>query len=671
MKKNASFNINASFPGIRWPLLLPGIALGALGAWQLSGEPNWLLGLPLQALSLWALWVSFPPESKTIQPPAEKTTPLSGKNKHSNWPLILAVAAWFFSFVCFEKHWWIAGSAGVALFLWALSRSIRGFENPPAPKGNFPEKAVLVSLALAAVLLRFPFLTRNFTGFQSDEANILFGSINVLEGNLKTPFGGEYMCGYFPYFLLAFFLKVFGTTLAAARGCAASLSVVAVYFFYRWCRLSFGVSASGLAALFFCYCWWELWYALSPSLHIATLLFEIAAFYFLFLALRSGRRLYFALAGICTAACFWSYIAGWMLPAMMFLALSAACFTEGRKFFKAYWKHCLFALLCFLWLLGPHLASAAKQPGDFFGHVGDLNLFHYAGEKRQYALPYERIVTTFYSLFWPNPHSDIGSALKDIPPIDPFLGLFCFGGIVLAVSGFRSRRNLAALSVLVFAILSEAFALPYFFHPAFFNAHHCLMALPALCFLLAQGIQWTLGCFAAQPGLNRRAGFWFLAFLAVSSAAFNIRAYYFKFGDYPEAWNRLGFCHIAHAEAIQGFHPKDHIVIEGRVMDGIFYSSCFDRVEEFMTYRRVPVNRAAPLEIPVRAAVSKDVVLFLSDWEKYDAEKDKVRKFYPRAVFRDYKNRFGETYMTTIEIPREDIQKLQQEKGLKLDAPLL
>lgn len=671
MKKKPKYKSKTVAWEIRWLFLVPGVLLGCTGAGFLSGDPNWLVGLPLQALSLWAIWMAFPSQSGTVQPPAEKITPLRGKDKRLNWPLFLAATVWFFTAFCFEKHWWVTGGVGAVLLLWILNFSISKFTNFPKPKENISEKVVLGSLLVITVLLRFPFLNQNFTGLQSDEAFNLFGSINVLQGNPKTPFSGEYLRAYFPYFLLAPFFKVFGITLAAGRGTAAFLSVIAVYFFYRWCRLYFGVAASGLAAVFFSYCWWNLLNSLSPSLHIATVLFEITSLYFWVLALRYGRRLYFGLAGICMALCFQSYIAGRLLLVMVAFAFIGSCFFEGRKFFKAYWKHGLFTVLCFLWLIGPYLVNMSKHPENFFGHIQDLNLLRYAGEHQQYALPFERLVTTFYSFFWPNPYSDVGSALKNTPCIDAFLGLFCFLGIILAFFSYRRRGALLALSVLIFGIFSEALAVPYFYHPAFFNGHHCALVLPILCFLMAQGINWILVFFAAKPKPFRLIGISFLVFVTGVSIALNLHDYFFKFGDSPNEWNSLGFCHIAHAKAIESYYPKNHIVVEGHIIYDLFYSSCYDQAEQFLTYQKVPVNKAAPLEMPIRAAVTKDVVLFLSDWEKYDGEKEKVRKFYPRAVFQDYKNPFGEKYLTTIEIQKEDIQKLQKEKHLKLDTPLL
>jgi hypothetical protein len=177
------------------------------------------------------IWTVFPSQSDTVQPPAEKTTILRDKDKRLNWPLFLAVAVWFFTYICFEKHWWIAGGAGVALLFWVLLFFIGRFRNLPQAKETISEKTVLGLLLVATVLLRFPFLNRNITGFQNDEANNLLGAMDVLQGIIKTPFSGENDFSTLPYFMLAPFFKIFGSTLAAGRGAAAFLSLIAVFSF--------------------------------------------------------------------------------------------------------------------------------------------------------------------------------------------------------------------------------------------------------------------------------------------------------------------------------------------------------------------------------------------------------------------------------------------------------
>ncbi len=51
---------------IKGYFLIAGIFLGVLGIFFLSGNPRWLIGLPLQAAALWLIIKSFPARFATL-----------------------------------------------------------------------------------------------------------------------------------------------------------------------------------------------------------------------------------------------------------------------------------------------------------------------------------------------------------------------------------------------------------------------------------------------------------------------------------------------------------------------------------------------------------------------------------------------------------------------------
>lgn len=312
--------------------LIPEISLGIVGAVSLSDVPNWFIGLPAYIISLWAIWNTFPFLSETYEPAAEKITPLPKKDPY--WPhaALGFITIWALTYVCFQFEWWIAGGAGVILLFFGIFFAVRKYKNFPNPKEQFSDKTVLVLLMIFAVLLRFPFLNESFTGFQNDEATNLLGAIQVLNGEIKNPFSGSYFFGFLPYFVLAPAFKIFGISLAVGRGTAAFVSLICIFFFYRWCRLYFGVVSSGLTTVFFSYCWWSLCDSHSPFFHIIMVMVEIIAFYVLALSLRNGRRLYFGLAGIFLGLCFQAYIPGRTTIVIVALTLMANYFLKERNF---------------------------------------------------------------------------------------------------------------------------------------------------------------------------------------------------------------------------------------------------------------------------------------------------------------------------------------------------
>jgi hypothetical protein len=661
----AAPGVTAHFPKIaavsrtiRWIYLFPGIMLGCAGVWLLSGNPNWLFGLPIQAIALWALWEAFPPESRTLHPLHERISPSCGKGMDSNFLFIAAIIAWFFTYAFFYMRWWIAGWAALALLSGTVIWFVIKAGPSPRPKEIFTDKTALILLMVPTILLRFPFLTQNFTGLQVDEGYNLMTAIGVLQGQLNTPYGSSGAWPFLPRFILASVLKVFGTELPAARGLSALLSVVFVYYFYRWCRLYFGVAASWLAAAFFSYCWWDLFFSLSVFNHLYTVFFEVLGFFFLSKALKEGRKPHFALAGFCMAASIMTYYSGRLVPVMAATALITYWLIEERDFLGAYWEHSLFAALCFLWLAGPQLVFLYFHPVEILGWAQQLSITGIAVQSGNYALPLERIASSF--------------GLNALPCLDPFLGFFCLLGLFLAVRHIRQWKNLAALTGLAFGIIANAFSFSAgatSVDPLYFHAGRSFLVLPFLCFLMAAGLDRVVGLVPSMAKRPRTAWVLFGIILLGSSFALNAHCYFFKFGNDAGAWSPLGFNHLSAVEVIKKLSPANHLVLEGHRANDTGTYSCLDTVEEFATYHKVPVNKGLTLDRPIRAKVTKNVAYIFFTLERNDPLKKKVKRIYPRAVWKSHKNKFGETFLETVEIRKEDILWLQRRH--KLEKPLL
>ena len=416
--------------------------------------------MPIQALALWALWKAFPIMSETLLPSIEKKPPSPRKGFDSNLLFLPAMIAWYISYIFFDMWWWFAGLVAVILTILSVYYFLKRSSHPPTAPDFTHEKAALVLLLALSVILRFPFLNRSFTGLQADEAFNLINAINTLQGMLGTPFGSYYSWPFLPTFLLAMPFKLFGVELAVARGFSALISLISVYYFYRWCRINFGVAASWLASAFFSYCWWNLFYSLSVFSHIFTVFFEILAFLYLAKALKEGGKPYFIWAGFFLALSSMTHYSGRLVPIIAAMSLSVYCLVDTKKNLKAYGRHFLLSCLSFLWLAGPFLVFLARNPNEIYGRAEELITLRSGHGLAAYVRVLERIATTFYSFFWPNHFCvDLRFGLASVPALDPFLGIFCFLGLILALIRYRRWENLVALSGLVFGILATAMSI--------------------------------------------------------------------------------------------------------------------------------------------------------------------------------------------------------------------
>ncbi len=683
--------------GIRWVLLGSGILLACVGIGFLSGDaPNWLFGLPSQALAFWALWNAFPIQSRSLPETVPKTTPLRKNETKWLWLVLAVITSWVFAYYCFSRVWWIAGIVTSVGLLGALILCAGRWKNPPPVREYFSDNTAIIILMILTVLLRFPFLNQFFAGLQNDEAHNFLDTLDVLRGIIKSPFGSSFDLANLTRFLIAPFVYIFGANFTAAKGATTLTSTLCIYFFYRWCRLYFGVGASLLASSFFSFCWWDLFFSRSLLENIFTNCFEVLAFFFLSKAVREGGKWNFAWSGICLAISVLTYTSGRLVPVIAVFVIIVYWLLGKRKFPKFFVKEIVFLSIFFLWMIGPYLVFIYHKPDELYGRAARLNIIELVMQKHAYLMPLERVLSTFYTFLFPNnPAVDLRFGLTSVPCLDPFLGLFFLLGVVLAVYFLRQWRNLLALTGILFGLMANAFISGSTEIDLFsFHAGRCFFIFPFLCFLMAQGMDWGIRLVSSLPKKLKISCNLALVLLAVCSAYTNIDTYFFKFRNTLANYFPLAFNHLAVVELFKNYYLKDHVVVEGINNHGTFSSGAFDLIDRALTLHNapvnfdgptygcydflgrdpakygIPVNLGWPLPLPIRAQVTKSVVIFFPFWEAvyYEPEKGKVRQFYPNAVWETHKNQYGEGFVMTAEIKIEDIQNLQ--KGMKLDPPL-
>jgi hypothetical protein len=661
-----------------WIRLAAGIVFGFFGVRALTGDPNWILGIPLQAISCWLLLTALPvktlvPAMKTIKassskPKASKKKTKSFIDKSYYWvlgPLVLTVLCRTFFYFDLVK-WGVETFLVSLIFLGILKiRARSGIESAESlvkSKELLSDRTALFILLAVAVLMRFPFLGQNFTGLQIDEANDLMDGINVMNGSLNTPFGvGWWANPSLPYFVLAGFFKLFGVHLVVARGLSALLACAALWFFYRFCRFFFDVMPSFLAALFLNFSWWFLFYSLSPFDDIFTVTFGIGTFYFMEKALREGKRRDFWWAGFLAGASVMTYISGRLIPVMAVAALAGiAVIQRPPKFWATYGRSILLFFLAFLWFLGPFIIFIWHQPDQFFGRARELSIFNQVKMTGNYTLPFRNFFWSLVSLFHASPAVDPRFNIPGNCEVDPFTGIVVLLGLqTLVVSAFRFKGRFFwyVTSGVFFGIVANAFAVqgstP---NSDYTNDQRYFIILPFLMMLAAAGLDWVIGLFANYPIVLRRVGILVLALFLAGAAFLNGKVYYSDFPNNRGLWSSLGFNHIKAAEAGLAYYPRCHLLVQANSDSSVF---------EFITYNRVKFTQYSG--VPITNAVSRNVAVVFSPWDWTGSAE--IVKAYPHTTFTDFHDPWGDRAIQVAEIPLADIQASQ--KKLKALGPAL
>jgi Dolichyl-phosphate-mannose-protein mannosyltransferase len=644
---------------IQWPYLFAGIFLAGWGIFFLSGDPKWLLGLPLQAAALWLLIKSFPVEFETLPEavnpgPAPKSKARGKKNKIK----AKAPAHWFFfvssivlvaaAVVLMHFNSLYPGIAllGAALIWIAFNRKkiLLG-----APSGfGFSETAALVLLLVLAALCRFPLTGFNFAGLQIDEANNLMSSVSVLDGTLKSPFATAWWGNpSFTYFITAGVLKVFGLTLTVARCVSSADAVIALFFFYRFCRLYFGVAASWIASFLFSVCWWNFFFSFSPFHNMFTVLFETACLYFLVRGLNEGRRAYFIGAGLFMAASVMSYLPGRLVPAMVFLVLLLLLLGRGKEFAKIYWLPLALSFLVFVWMVGPFIVYCVHNPGDFLGRTQELSVFNVMRMNHDWLFPLKSAFFTFATFFWPNGALDPRFGIPGVQMIDVFSGGLALLGLLISFFTGPIRLRAVLWVGLAVAMSTNALAVQGATPLSdYFNPMRCFLIIPFWFLAAAFALEWIFQKVKkAVPVVRWTVGILLLVGV-LFAAAVNEQVYFSQFPKNQGLWAALGFNHLLAAEAIEKNAPLGHIVIHWT------YDSS---VVQFLTYNRIPVTNIDHPELPFNFQVQKDMILIfeVGEWSQW---MEPLHQLYPNAQWTTANTPWNQTFLWVVRIPKDELE---------------
>ncbi len=481
-------------------------------------------------------------------------------------------------------------------------------------------------------------------------------SVSVLDGTLKSPFSTAWWGNpSFTYFIAAGILKLFGLHLAVARCISSADAVLALFFFYRFCRLYFGVAASWIASFLFSVCWWNFFFSFSPFHNMFTVLFETACLYFLIRALNEGKRVYFIGMGLFMAASVMSYLPGRLVPAMAFLVLLILLVWRGKEFAKTYWLPMTLSFLVFLWMVGPFIVYCFQNPGDFLGRTQELSVFKVMQMNRDWFFPVKSAFYTFATFFWPNPALDPRFGIPGVQMIDVFAGGLALLGLLISFFTGPARLRAVLWVGLAVAMSTNALAVQGS-QPLsdYFNPMRCFLIIPFWFLAVAFALEWIFQKIKKLARPLRWAAAVVIFAGVVFSACVNEQIYFSKFSKDQGLWAALGFNHLLAAEAIEKNAPLGHIVIHWT------YDSS---VVQFLTYKRIPVTDIDHPELPFNFQVQKDMILIfeVGEWNDWIAP---LHKLYPNAQWSTMNTPWEQTFLWVVRIPKDELESARGNQKL-------
>ncbi|HVZ80838.1 MAG TPA: glycosyltransferase family 39 protein [bacterium] len=555
----------------------------------------------------------------------------------------------------------IGWSLAIGTFVWAFRVQSRCATSPDRSfRFSAPEGALLAIVLLLAALMRLPFVGTHVTGLQADEANNLSDAFEVAFGGLiRSPFvtgwGGT---PTFPDYIVGAAFKILGPECWVARSVSAFFSLGAIFFFFKWCRFWMGQAAALVASLLMAASWWFLYFSLS-TFHNSILFFaEVGAFYTLENGFRTGRRVYFALAGLFAAMCVMNYVNGRSIPVMMALTILGYSAVKGWDFLKGYWKQLFLVLFAFLWLVGPYLIHATQYPGEVWGRVHADWIAAHAKETGNYFFLPVSYFWTLTTLWAPNTQVDTRFAYFD-PFLDPYTGALAMLGIGTCLFNLRKSLSWVLLPGLFMGL--SANALGHYDSPmAYVHSVRLSAIIPFVFLAVGNGFDWLAGFYRLFPKPRWNWLGWSASAGLVLAMALNLNVIFGHFSKDRSTWGERGLKYIQEAKILNDHYPQDQLMVE---------SDCLSSAVYFLTKggARFKIYGMDP-PIPIPFEAKRNVMLVFEPWRLSDGGKARIQKTYPKAVWTVYQSPMGDPFLTGVEISLEDV--LASQSGMAVTESL-
>ncbi|MGH2442804.1 MAG: glycosyltransferase family 39 protein, partial [Chloroflexota bacterium] len=247
------------------------------------------------------------------------------------------------------------------------------------------EAAFLIAILGVALTLRLWRLGDLAPGMHGDEGEAGTQALNILNGNLVSPF----MRGWFNqsniyYWSLAICMKIFGSGLFGLRAFALISGMLTVIFVYLVSRELFGPRVAIIAGFFISFQSASLLFSRQEFSNVTVPPMQAATFYFLVRGLRTRRHLDFAIAGLISGFAIYYFAGGRLIApiAVLFLVYLA---VMRRPFLRAYWSRVLAYFIALVAIATPFAAyyltypiPSNAYPNDRFiwSHHADLSVLY-------------------------------------------------------------------------------------------------------------------------------------------------------------------------------------------------------------------------------------------------------------------------------------------------------
>jgi len=238
------------------------------------------------------------------------------------------------------------------------------------PRLEIAAVGLLVAVAFAMRVWKigsFPF------GVEGDEGGGGVWAMWALKGQVENPLIHQnYPLAFFS--VTAAFFHFFGIGLETLRFHAVLFGTMSVATTYLFLRLNMGRAAAFLATLLMAFSYWHLHFSRFGHYNIEQVAMQMAAFYFVFKAFRTGKLWQWAVGGLAFGLAMFPHMAGRLLP-FQGIALVVFFFLARRDLLRRYLPGFL-AFMVLAWAIAsPAVVYWNRARSQSLGRIQSVSIF--------------------------------------------------------------------------------------------------------------------------------------------------------------------------------------------------------------------------------------------------------------------------------------------------------
>ncbi|HWQ04817.1 MAG TPA: PA14 domain-containing protein [Longilinea sp.] len=549
---------------------------------------------------------------------------------------------------------WLLHLCSIGLFFYSnlnLNKSRPSKETPQAWLKNkdgwtWLELGIFLAILAIAAFLRTFRLDQIPFGLWFDEANYGLEALRILHepGYLPTYIESTQLPAHFIY-LIAFFIRIFGTTALAIRIVSILFGLATVAAALLAGSELFNRRIGLVLAFFLAVSRWDINWSRIGMHGVTVPFFELLTVGFILKALRRQRMIDYALAGLSMGLGLCFYFSFRIFPLVIGLFL-LVLWLNRHDFLRSSWRGLIVVGLGVLIASVPVTQLVINQPDAFWGRMNTVSIFSGKTAAEGWKAVSE---TTIDHLLMFNYKGDRNGRhnLPGEPMLDPISGALLILGTSLSLWRIRKSGSFLLIIWLLLMLAPGIFSLD-FESP---QSYRAIGSLPAAYFLAVVPIDTLWQMWDQSSEKRRSTGFILpLVLVLIGVGYINYHIYFDLQAKNNDSWSEFSTPETIIGKTMADLGPQ---------LD--YYVSVFYYDTPTIRYLAPGVTEYHDLEtydtMPIPSDGRKAMVFFVdSDREPFVLQ---AKHYYPNAEFKEYKSPADKVILYQITLKPSDLKASQ------------